>query len=97
MPRASSAAEGARPGSISHCTRTPLTSAWCSEPIARVFSSSLSSLALWHHASAEPVFLVSLLAPRNGAQATTTSSAPISPPHGGELLHECPSHVAGTA
>ncbi|MGH3173357.1 MAG: hypothetical protein ACRDPF_05745 [Streptosporangiaceae bacterium] len=36
MPRASSAAEGARPGSISHCTRTPLTSAWCSEPIARV-------------------------------------------------------------
>ena len=35
MPRASSAGEGARPGSISHCTRTPLTSAWCSEPIAR--------------------------------------------------------------
>src|SRR5881394_1368895 len=35
-PRASSAAEGARSGSISHCTRTPLTSAWCSEPIAGV-------------------------------------------------------------
>jgi 2-polyprenyl-6-methoxyphenol hydroxylase-like FAD-dependent oxidoreductase len=33
MPRARSAAEGARPGSTSHCTRTPLTSAWCSEPI----------------------------------------------------------------
>ena len=32
---ARSAGEGARSGSISHWTRTPLTSAWCREPTAR--------------------------------------------------------------
>ena len=35
MAAARSAGDGARSGSISHWTRTPLTSAWCREPTAR--------------------------------------------------------------
>jgi hypothetical protein len=35
-----SPADGARPGSMNHCTRMPDSRAWCSEPTARAFSGS---------------------------------------------------------